>query len=240
VIALDEAITECRGAIDGNDVELGAVPQRIMHDVEARPGPHIDVAARYRIGDLGHRHESALRHIAELVRFAFPAQPGPYHGVQTVGANQGCPFDAAPVGRSNDDAVAAILEVGRRHPRLERDLGACAAGIHQHLVQVDPMDDDIRMPKALPERCAERNACDFLARMGVHHYACIRHIALFENRGGDAQPIKHRHYIGAELNAIADGAELGRLFENAHAAPGAAQCERGGQSAETAADDDDW
>ncbi len=102
------------------------------------------------------------------------------------------------------------------------------------------MHDDVGVPEALPEGRAERNARDLLARIGVDHQAGIRHIGLVENRGGDAQPIEHRNHIGAELDAIADGAELRRLLENVHVAAGAAQCECGCQSAEDAAHDDDW
>ncbi len=101
------------------------------------------------------------------------------------------------------------------------------------------MDDDVGMPEAFPKRRSERKARDFLARIGVQHHAGLRHIGVVENLGGDAQPIEHRNHIGAELHAVADGAELGRLLQDADAASGAAQCKRRGQSAEAAAHDDD-
>ena len=53
-----------------------------------------------------------MRHIAEVVRLALLAQVCPDGGAQTVGADQGRPFDAAAVGGLNDDVVAAILEAG--------------------------------------------------------------------------------------------------------------------------------
>ena len=106
-------------------------------------------------------------------------------------------------------------------------------------MQIDPMNDDVGVPETGPERSAERKARDLLARIGIDHQAGIRHIALVENRIRDTQPIEHRNHIGAELDAIPDGAEFGRLFENAHAPAGAAQGERGGQPAKAAAHDDD-
>jgi hypothetical protein len=174
-----------------------------------------------------------------MMRLAFLTQLRPDGGAQAIGADQRGTFDAASIGGMDDDAVAAILEAGGESGRLERDLGACPAGIHQHLVQVDPVNDDVGVPETGPERSAERKARDLLARIGVDHQAGIRHIALVENRISNTKPIEHRNHVGAELDAIADGAEFRRLFENTHAPAGAAQGERGGQPAEAATHDDD-
>ena len=115
--------------------------QRIMDDVEAVAGPQHHVVAidtrnviasarwcgarRSRSCAARLRRTSALR----IVR------------AQAVGADQRRALDAAAVGGRDRDAVAVILEAGDGRGRREFNSRGGAAGIEQHVMQIDAMDD---------------------------------------------------------------------------------------------------
>ena len=153
-----------------------------------------------------------------MMRLALLAQERPDGGAQSVGADQGGTGDPAAIGGRDDDPVAAILESRHGRIRHECDVRLRPAGVHQHVMEIDPVNDQIRVPEPRPERGSERNARNLLARIGIDHQAGIRKITLRQHRRGHAQPVEHGNYVGAELDPVADGAEFRRLFKNAHSA----------------------
>ncbi len=101
------------------------------------------------------------------------------------------------------------------------------------------MDDDVGMLEARAERRAGRNAHQLVAGEGVAHQHGGRAIGLLHHRGGDADAVEHMEDVGAELDAVADGAELGRALEHTARQPVPGERKRGGEPAEPTADDQD-
>ena len=178
-----------------------------------------------------------MRHIADRAGLAIVDEVGAEERAQAVRGNERCTKEGASVGCGHGDAVAVII-VGRDHGiRHQLDLGRAPAGIEQHVMQVDAVDDDVGILEARAERRPGRDAHELLAGEGVTHQRGGRAIRLVHHRVADPDAVQHMEDIRPELDAVADGAEFRRAFE--HAALDAVACERerGGQPTKPAADD---
>ena len=101
------------------------------------------------------------------------------------------------------------------------------------------MDDGIGVLEALAERLVERDGGDVLAGHGVHQAQLVdvdRHLA---GLVADAEVVEGVEGVGAELDAGADLAELGRALEHEAAVALPGQAQRGRQAADAAAGDED-
>jgi hypothetical protein len=160
-------------------------------------------------------------------------------GADAVSADQNRALEAAAVLGRNQDPVTAVLAV--RHHRVghQRDRAFAPAGIQQHIMEVDAVDDDIGVLEAGAERHAGRDPRHLLAIEGVEHEDGGRLIRHAHDVGRNAQLFEHVEDVGPELDAIADRTEVGRAFEHLHRDVAAGQRQRRGKPAETAADNQD-
>ena len=135
--------------------------------------------------------------------------------------------------------VAEIIERGGAGRRFKHDEGLGLAGVDQHAMQIDAVDDDVRMREAATECCAGRDARDFCAVERIEHDECWRHARLAHHRRADAEPVEDVKHIRPELNAVTDRAEFLRRFEHAHAQSAPRQRQRCCKPAKAATDDED-
>ena len=105
-------------------------------------------------------------------------------------------------------------------------------------MQVDPMDDDVGIMEARAQRRPGRDPRDLVAGERIEHQQRGWKIGLCQNRVGDADTRERMKHVGAELNAVADGAERRRAFEHAHRAPVPRQRKRRGEAAKPAANNE--
>ena len=118
-------------------------------------------------------------------------------------------LEGSPIFGRDRDAVAVVLELRDHGVGLERDQRLAAAGVEQHVMQVDAVDDDVGMLETGAERRPGRHPRDFVAGQRIEHQHGGRRVGLFEHRCAHADPIERVKDVGAELDAVADGAELG-------------------------------
>ena len=159
-----------RGAEHVDDVELAAVTQRIMHDMQARPAPQHHAIARHVGLELWHRHDGAQRHIADRLRLAVADQLGAEQRADTVRGDERGTGEGAAVRRGHRNAFAAILVAAHHRIGDELDGVAAPAGIEQDVMHVDAMDDDVGMFETGAKRgAAGGNAHQFLAAQRIQH-----------------------------------------------------------------------
>ena len=113
------------------------------------------------------------------------------------------------------------------------------AGVEQDVMQIDAMNDDVGIFKARAERGTGRDAHQLLAGERVHHQNASRRIRDRQHLLAQAEAVEDVKDVGAELDAVADGAELRRAFEHARRPAAARQSERRREPAEPAADNED-
>jgi len=99
-----------RGAEHRHDVEEAAVPQRIVHDVIAGPAPEHDLLPQHAVGKEPHRHDGAMRHIADEARRALVVELRADRGAETVGADECRPGVAAAIFGVHAHPRALVLE----------------------------------------------------------------------------------------------------------------------------------
>ena len=228
-----------RGAEHRDDVEQRAVAQRIMHDVKARAAPQHDAVARHVGLELRHRHDGAVRGIADRMRFAVADELAAKQRAQTVGGDDGGAGKRAAVRGRQRDALAAILETRDHGVGDQLDRIVAPAGVEQDVMHVDAMNDDVGMLEARAERRCGRNAHDLLAVERVEHQQRGRRIRNGKHLLAQAEAVEDVKDVGPELDAVADGAEFRRAFEHARGAAAPRQRQRRGEAAEPAADDQD-
>ena len=105
-------------------------------------------------------------------------------------------------------------------------------------MQVDPVDDAVRITVGGPGGFAERNTYDFLAGAHVVHAQAGRKEGHLAHRIGEAQVIEHPEDVGPELDAGADFAEGDRLLQHRHRMACAAEYVGGGEAADAATGDE--
>ena len=105
-----------------------------------------------------------------------------------------------------------VLERGDHGSRASVRCSAVApAGVEQDVVQVDAVDDDVGMLEPRVERRAGRDArrSRWPSSAVEHQHGLGAEVGLLQHRVADAEPVEHREDVGAELDAVADDAELG-------------------------------
>jgi hypothetical protein len=93
--------------------------------------------------------------------------------------------------------------------------------------------------KFAAEGVIERNARDFLAGDGIEHDQVVWKHRERADRLDQSKPFEHPEHVRPELNAGPDLLEGGGLFDHLRGNALARQGQRGGQSANAAADDQD-
>jgi len=82
-------------------------------------------------------------------------------------------------------------------------------------MQIDSMNNDIRIFESRPQRCPSRYAHQLFAAERIpHQYSCGR-IRDSENRLHQIQPVTHMKDIWPKLNTITDGTKFGRTLQDA-------------------------
>ncbi len=120
----------------------------------------------------------------------------------------------------------------------QADVGHALAGVQEDLVQVGAVDDAVGIAVGGDRRLAEGHADDLFAGAHVVHAQTRRKEGYPGDRIGEAQVIEHLENVGPELDAGADLAEGGRLFQHRHGVTVPGQDIGGGQSADAAAGDE--
>jgi hypothetical protein len=193
------------------------VAERIVDNVEAWASPQRnDVALNVR-GDVAHRHDRAKRRESVGQRIAVGEHLGTRARANAVGADEHCALEAAAIFGFHTDAVAAFVEA--RHHRVadECDQIIAPAGIEQHVMKVDAVNDDVGIFEAGAEFWdAGWYPSDLTAVEGIDHQDSRRRIGFFEHGGAHAYAVQCIKDIGAELDAVAYGAEFRRAFKHAH------------------------
>jgi hypothetical protein len=182
---------------------------------------------------------AAIGHIADRARFAVADQLAAKQRADTVRRDHGGAREGPPIRGRHRDPIAAILESGDHRLRHQLDAIVVPAGIEQNVMQIDAVNDDVRMLEARPERRPGRDTYQLLAGERVHHEKRHRRIRGGQHLLGDADAIEHVKDVGSELDAVADGAELRPALKHSRAPPAARQGERRREAAQPAADDQD-
>src|SRR6185369_4576271 len=192
-------------------VELAAA-QRIMHEMRARAGPEDHV----RPPQIG-RHLVALEHtaisdMAGDARLAVADDAVADFRPHSVAGDQRAACGLLAVLQRHGYAVAVILEGVDAAAGFQRDEVAALAGLEESRMDVGAVGHRIRLAEAGHELAFERNARDQLAGEGVAHFLGGRAVRVGEDGVLEADLLQCAEDIGAELNAGADLAELGRLL----------------------------
>ena len=106
-------------------------------------------------------------------------------------------------------------------------------------MQIDAVNDDVGIFEARAKRRPGRNSHQLLAVERVQHQNGRRRIRNGQHLIDQAEAVEHMEDVGAELDAVADGAEFRRAFEHARGPSAPRQCQRRREPAEPAADDED-
>ena len=148
-----------------------AVTQRVMHDVKSGPAPQHDAnrAARRRRSSR-HRHDGAERHVAGRARLAVADQFGAEQRTHAIGAR--------PAPRPRNARPSAVV-TATLSPRSSKPVTIAsatssiaslrAAGIEQHVMQIDAVNDDVGIFETRAKRCAGRNPHKLLAVERIQH-----------------------------------------------------------------------
>jgi hypothetical protein len=191
-------------------------------------------------GDLAHGHDGAKRHVPVGQRIAVGQHLGARARTNAIGADKTRAPEAAAVFRLHGDAVAAFVEARHHGVAHQRDQRIAPTGIEQNVMQIDAMNDDVRIFEAGAERRdTGRYPGHLFAVEGVDHHDSGRRVGLLQHRRGHADAVQRVKDVGARLDTETDGAESARAFEHADRPAAARQRQGGGQSAESAAGDDD-
>ena len=225
---------------DGRDVvHHRAAAQAVLHQVQvgADPDRHrIEVAA---VDDLVGRHHPAVGHVARHARRAVGHDRRARRRPQAVGADQRRALVLGAVLAAHDHRIAALLEACQAARSFERDLLAPLARLEYFSVQVAPVYDEVTVLVALEELSAERDPRDLPVVEGVDQDQRVGENRVRLERLQHAQAVEHAAHVRPHLDAVADLAELRRLFQHAHPPALAGEGERRRQPADAAAGDQD-
>ena len=188
-------------------------------------------------GYLRHRAHRAEGDVAEPLRRLGADQRGPRLRPDAVGRDQRRGFQRT-LRRIDPDQAAGVLK------RAEFAVGDQlhpfpAARLDEHLVQVGAVDHGIGLAVAPAHLLAHRETQQGLAGHRVGEHAGLGQAAAVEDLLLDPEVPEGMVRVRAELDAVADRAELARLLDDADRAAGARERDRGAQPADAAARDDD-
>ena len=99
--------------------------------------------------------------------------------------------------------------------------------------------DRVRIAEAADERVVQRQVAHRIARHGVHQLQPLDVDGRVARGGADTELVECVKCVRSELDARPDLAELRRTLQHDGAYAGATQPERGGETTDTAAGDDD-
>ena len=200
--------------IGHDQVEALAIGQGVMHDMAFRPGPERRVVPAQVLGHGVAGDHAAIGGVAGhpggAVAQHLRAHPGP----QAVSADQRAaphPF-AALEDRGDAGVVLLVPRDGRGG--AQADQRVFAAGAQKDAVQFAPVHHGIGVAKARAEIGAQRDARDLARAQRVHQAQVVdidRHLARLRPHAQRVEGVKG---VGAQLDARADLAQFGGLFED--------------------------
>src|SRR5262245_21999758 len=103
-------------------------------------------------------------------------------------------------------------------------------------MQIDAVKHDVRMLEAGFEAFTGRNDRDLVAVERIKHHKRARNDRYPQYGLAQAEPLEHMEHVGAELDAVADRAKLGRRFQNPYAIAALPKCQRSRKPADATAD----
>ncbi|MDT4846382.1 hypothetical protein FQZ97_804000 [compost metagenome] len=224
-------------AVEGDDqVVLLAVAQRVVHQVAVRAGPDHGRVPLQVGGHVGRGHDSAVDHVARHAR-RVADELGAHHRLHAVAADDGVGLETAAVARDGRDAVRADVDRLDLRRGVEADQRMLLHGLMDRAVQVGAVAHGIRIAEARAEGLADGHRGDFAAVDRVHHHEPVGEHRAAAHGLAHAQRVERREGVGSELQAGADLADDGALFEQVDGHAQARECERGGHAADAAADE---
>ena len=191
-----------------------------------------------------HRHDGAMRHVADRARLAVVEHLRADARADAVGADQRRARRMLRPSAVRSRTPVAVDPRSRvtMASGIELDRRIAPAGVEQHVMQVDAMDDDVGMLEARAERRAGRDAR--VTSLAVERIAASARRAA--NRpcpstaAVDAEPVEARETRWGRTGCRSRWRRTpARLPARARGGPGCAERERGGEAAEAAADDQD-
>ena len=146
---------------------------------------------------------------------------------------------AATDGIDDEHAVASLLDANHRRRGQHLDAAAGLGAFEQRAVDVGAMDDGVGIAESLPERVADGDAADqrFVKRV-VHHHL-VGEDGARAGPGAEVERVESGEGIRPELDASADLAERAGLLQHLDVEAAPSQCQRRGQTADTAAGNED-
>ncbi len=158
---------------------------------------------------------------------------------QPVGADQKRPGDALAERKPRRHRRAVLVVAGDLAADAQLDQIVGLAGLQEHAVQIAAMHHRIGIAEARAKRLAQIDMGDLFGGQRVHQPELVdidRHAA----RGfADAEIVEGVERVGPKLDAGADLAERGRLFQQDRADALLREPERRGEAADAAARDQD-
>lgn len=133
---------------------------------------------------------------------------------QPVGADQCGALQHLAVGQRDAHAAGVLREGHDFGAGAQRHVGQLLAGVEEHLVDVDAVDHAVGVAVGGARHVAQRHTHHRLAGADVVHAHVGREVGDLVDRLGQAQDLEHLEAVGPELDAGADFAEGGRLFQH--------------------------
>src|SRR5258708_2317289 len=122
-----------------------------MHDVKTIAGPQHHVVTIDVKADVGHRHDGAVRDVADGAWLTLTQHQLPNRGTDAVSSNQRNAFVGTTVPGLSTHAVIRIFVVDHAGARNHLDVWQRCAGVEQGAVQVNTMDHDVGPPETFHE-----------------------------------------------------------------------------------------
>ncbi len=230
-------------AVDGDDVDLPARRDRVVHDVARGTEPEAGLVA----GDFGRRllagDGGAPRHIASIGRKRPVPERAADLGPEAVGADDG--VEGGRLGltaRSHEGHGRPMLfarRLLRRAAHQEPDGGVRADGIEQDRLKVGPMQHPGRSAETVAHEAPERYRPDGLSGLDRTHDHPTRLGRDPPQGGGETELREDAAGIGRKLDAGADLGETAAAFDERYGMSAPREAQGGRQSADARSGDRD-
>jgi hypothetical protein len=225
--------------VEGDDhVVLLAAAQRVVHQVAVRAHPDAGGVPAQVFREVAAIDHGAVDHVAGDAGIVADQLPS-HCRLHAVRTDQRQAAVRAAVAVVHRHALLVLLQA--LHGRGGADLDAVRTlrAFQQRLVHVRAVDHGIRIAEAGAEGLAGGDAADQgLVQRVVHHHL-VGVDGSSARLGPDAKRVERGEGVRPQLDAGADLAQHGGLFEHLHAVALARQCQRGGQPTDAAASDED-
>ena len=219
-------------------VVLLAATQRVVHQVAIGADPNRSGVPLQVFGKVFFVDHGAVHHMAgHAGRVAHKLLT--HDRLHAIGADQGAALECLAVLVPHGHAVVVLLDA--HHPRagVERDLAGFLRAFEQGQMHIGPVDDGVRVAKALAKLFIGGNLADLVFVDRVVHDHVVGVDGAATGLVANAQSVKGVESVGAELDARTDLADLGGLLQHGDLKSLADQGEGGRQAADAATGNDD-